>query len=85
MVQHVNTYIDFYFYFFKYSRFLFDILLKEELSSCDGNRPVCRVDQVIDTLTVLGGQHLLCTTVETTTKSWSIKTLYLLHAILKRF
>lgn len=48
-------------------RFLFGILLKEELSSCNGNRPVCGVDQMIDALTVLRGQHLLCTTVEKTT------------------
>lgn len=48
------------------------ILLKEELSSCDGDRPVCRVDQVIDTLAVLRSQNLICTTVETNTKHQSI-------------
>lgn len=48
-----------------------DILLKEEFSSCDGDRPVCWVDQVIDTLTVLRGQHLICTTVKTNKKRQS--------------
>lgn len=52
----------------QYGCFLFDILLKEKLSSCNGDGPVCRVDQVIDTLTVLRGQHFLCTTVEITTQ-----------------
>ncbi len=45
-----------------------DLLLKKEFSSGDGDRPVCRVDQVIDTLTVLRGQHLIRTTAGKNTK-----------------
>lgn len=52
-----------------------DVLLEEEFSSCDGDGPVCRVDQVIDTLAVLGGQDLIRTTAEANTESQSTKAL----------
>lgn len=47
-----------------------DALLIQELSCCDCDRPVCRVDQVVDALAVLGGQHLICTTAETNTQCY---------------
>lgn len=58
-----------------------NILLKKEFSSCNCDRPVCRVHQVIDTLTVLRSQHLICTTAETNTKKIT-KTLSVAHMYL---